>query len=38
MLASGKNVTVNASAKAARGNAKPTAAAAIVSPTGQPAG
>ncbi len=38
MFASGKNVTVSAKANAARGKAKPSAAAAIVSPSGQPAG
>ena len=38
MFASGKNVTVNANANAARGKAKPSAAAAIVSPAGQPKG
>jgi hypothetical protein len=38
MFQSGKKLTLKANASAARGKASPTAAAAIVRPSGQPAG
>jgi hypothetical protein len=38
MFQSGKKLTANANARAARGNASPDAAAAMVRPSGQPAG